>query len=332
MQPLRLTQLARGGGCACKIPAGELEDLVAGLRGVDPALGADVLVGLDDGDDAAAVRVEGGIAVISTADFFTPVVDDPYDWGRIAAANALSDVYAMGGTPVMAINLVGWPREALDQGLLREVLQGGLDVASVAGCPVLGGHSIDAPEPVYGMAVTGTADPDRLLRNDAAEPGLPISLTKPLGVGVLNNRAKATGDVSADAVASMVRLNRDASLAALAAGARAATDVTGFGLLGHLYKMCRASRVTARIDSAAVPYLPGARAALAAGHVPGGSRRNLDWVRPHLVPRVGEDELLLLADAQTSGGLLVVGEVPGAPVVGETLPVDALGGAMVEVV
>lgn len=334
MQPLRLTQMARGGGCACKIPAGELEDLVAGLRGVGALASDDVLVGLDDGDDAAAVRVEGGVAVLSTADFFTPVVDDPYDWGRIAAANALSDIYAMGGTPVMAINLVGWPRDTLSTDLLREVLQGGLDVATGAGCPVIGGHSIDAPEPIYGMAVTGTADPDRLMRNDAARAGLPISLTKPLGVGVLNNRAKATGEVSEDAVRSMTSLNREASLAALAAGVRAATDVTGFGLLGHLYKMCRASGVSARVEAAAVPYLDGARRALAAGHVPGGSRRNLDWVRPHLTTRagVGEDELVLLADAQTSGGLLVVGEVPGAPVVGETLPAGSLGqGVLLEV-
>jgi selenide,water dikinase len=293
-----------------------------------------VLVGLDDGDDAAAVRIEGGVAVLSTADFFTPVVDDPYDWGRIAAANALSDIYAMGGTPLMAINLVAWPREVLSTELLREVLRGGLDVGTEAGCPVLGGHSIDAPEPLYGMAVTGTADASRLMRNDAAEVGMPISLTKPLGVGILNNRHKSTGEVSEEAVASMVALNRDASRDAVAAGVRAATDVTGFGLLGHLFKLCRASGVAARIDAGAVPYLDGARQALAAGHVPGGSRRNLEWVRPHLAagPGVDEDELLLLADAQTSGGLLVVGEVPGAPVVGQVLPTGTLGeGVLLEV-
>ena len=336
MEPLRLTQFARGGGCACKIPAGELEELVSGLHarhghlgGTGPA--AEVLVGLDDGDDAAAVRIDGGVAILSTADFFTPVVDDAYDWGRIAAANALSDVYAMGGTPVMAINLVGWPRELLPMELLREVLRGGLEVAGEAGCPVIGGHSIDGPEPVYGMAVTGTADPERLLRNDAAEPGLPISLTKPLGLGVLNNRHKTTGQRSEEAVAVMTTLTRDASRAALEAGVRAATDVTGFGLLGHLFKLGRASGVAARLDAAAVPYVADARAALAAGHVPGGSRRNLDWVRPHLAVSSGvdEDELLLLADAQTSGGLLVVGEVPGAPVVGETLPAGSLGTGVV---
>lgn len=320
---IRLTQFASGGGCACKIPAGELEGLLGGMTPAsDPAL----LVGLENGDDAAVVRIGPDRAVIATADFFTPLIDDPYDWGRIAAANALSDIYAMGGTPVMAINLVAWPREALPTELLREVLRGGLDVASQAGCPVIGGHSIDGPEPMYGMAATGTADPARLMRNDAAEAGLPISLTKPLGVGVLNNRHKATGEVSTEAVESMVALNRDASRAALAAGVRAATDVTGFGLLGHLYKMCRASGVAARIDAAAVPYVAGAREALAAGHVPGGSRRNLDWVRPDLsVSGVGEDELILLADAQTSGGLLVVGEIPGAPVVGETVAAGSLG-------
>ena len=314
--PVRLTQLAKGGGCACKIPPGELEHVVRGLTGVDSP---DLLVGLDDGDDAAVVRVDARTAVVSTADFFTPVVDDAYDWGRIAAANALSDVYAMGGRPVLAINLVTWPREALPVELLGEVLRGGLDIARRAQCPVAGGHSIDDPEPKYGMAVTGLVDPQRLLRNDAARPGLPLSLTKPLGVGVLNNRHKATGEVFAHAVDNMARLNRQAAEAAVAAGAEAATDVTGFGLLGHLYKMARASGVTAVVDAAAVPYLDGARAALAEGYVSGGTRRNLDWVRPHLSAAVGEDELLLLADAQTSGGLLVVGEVPGAPVVGEVV-------------
>lgn len=292
------------------------------MRGLGGQTGADLLVGLDDGDDGAVVRVADGTAVISTADFFTPVVDDAYDFGRIVAANALSDVYAMGGRPVLAINLVGWPRSVLPLELLREVLRGGLDVAGQAGCPVAGGHSIDDPEPKYGMAVTGVADPDRLLRNDSALPGLPISLTKPIGVGVLNNRHKATGEVFEHAVASMVALNDEASTAAVAAGVRAATDVTGFGLLGHLFKLVRASGVGAVIDTAAVPVLDGAWESLREGYVSGGTRRNLDWVRPHLDASGGsvdEDVLLMLADAQTSGGLLVVGEVPGAPVLGHTV-------------
>jgi selenide,water dikinase len=204
--------------------------------------------------------------------------------------------------------------------LMTEVLRGGLSVASQAGCPVLGGHSIDDPEPKYGMAVTGVAHPDRLLRNDAARPGLPITLTKPLGVGLLNNRHKQTGEVFTEAVETMAALNRDAADAAVAAGARAATDVTGFGLLGHLHKMVRASEVGAVIDRKAVPLIGGAREALRDGFVSGGTRRNLDWVRPHVRPGAGvtEDDLLLLADAQTSGGLLVVGELPGYPVIGHT--------------
>ncbi|MDQ0732353.1 selenide,water dikinase [Arthrobacter sp. B1I2] len=313
----RLTDYAHGGGCACKIPPGELEEAVRGLIGQP---GADVLVGLDSGDDAAAVLVRDDLAVLTTADFFTPVVDDAFDWGRIAAANALSDIYAMGGRPVTAINLVGWPRDVLPLELMTEVLRGGLSVASEAACPVLGGHSIDDPEPKYGMAVTGVAHPDRLLRNDAAQPGLPITLTKPIGVGLLNNRHKKTGEVFAEAIETMASLNRDASEAAVAAGVRAATDVTGFGLLGHLYKMVRASEVGAVIDLKAVPLIDGAREALRDGFVSGGTRRNLDWVRPHVgaAPGITEDDLLLLADAQTSGGLLVVGELPGHPVIGHT--------------
>lgn len=314
----RLTGYAHGGGCACKIPPGELEEAVRGLTG---QAAPDVIVGLDDGDDAAAVLIRDDLAVLSTADFFTPVVDDAYDWGRIAAANALSDVYAMGGRPVVAINLVGWPRGVLPMELMTEVLRGGLDIGAQASCPVIGGHTIDDPEPKYGMAVTGVADPNRLLRNDAARAGLPLTLTKPIGVGLLNNRHKQTGEVFAAAIETMTALNADASRAALAAGAHAATDVTGFGLLGHLFKMCRASGVGAVIDRSAVPLVDGALDALDTGYVSGGTRRNLDWVAPHVTtdPNVSEDDLLLLADAQTSGGLLVVGEVPGYPVIGETV-------------
>jgi selenide,water dikinase len=324
MTDKRLTQYAHGGGCACKIPPGELESVVAGLtaRPADP--NGELLIGLDTGDDAAVVTLpgaSGGPAVVATADFFTPVVDDPYDWGRIAAANALSDVYAMGGRPVLAVNLLAWPRDRLPFDLAREVLRGGLDIATEAGCHVGGGHSVDDPEPKYGMAVTGLADPGRLLRNDAGRPGLPLCLTKPLGVGVLNNRHKATGERFEQAVATMTALNRDAAEAALAAGAGCATDVTGFGLLGHLHKLARASGVTAVVDTAAVPYLDGARAAVRDGYVSGGTRRNLAWVAPHTdFGGSDADTRLLLADAQTSGGLLVAGEVPGAPVVGELVP------------
>ena len=316
---VRLTQYAHGGGCACKIPPGELEETVSRLVPDGPA--TDLLVGVEHGDDGAVVRVSPTMAVIVTADFFTPVVDDAYTFGRIAATNALSDIYAMGGEPLVALNLLGWPRDTLPTELAGEVLRGGLDVGRLANCHVAGGHSIDDPEPKYGMAVTGVADPDRLLRIDAGKPGLPLSLTKPLGLGVLNAWHKATGEVSDAAIEVMTTLNAAASRQALAAGITCATDVTGFGLLGHLYKLARASGVSAVIDHTAIPYVEGARAAVAAGYMPGGSRRNLDWVRPHTDPgRLDEDELLLLADAQTSGGLLVAGELPGAPVIGELIP------------
>ncbi len=293
--------------------------MVAGLIGkTDPAL----VVGLDHGDDAAAVLIDPSspTVAISTADFFTPVVDDPYDWGRIAAANALSDIYAMGGTPILAINLLGWPRDILPTDIATEVLRGGLEVCNRAGTPLAGGHSIDNPEPVYGLAVTGIGNSEQLLRNDAAEAGLPISITKPLGVGILNNRHKTTGELFPHAIDAMVQLNDAASRDALTAGITAATDITGFGLLGHLHKMARASGVSARIDPGAVPYLEGARQSLADGFIPGGSRRNLDWVRPHLCTDLPEEELLMLADAQTSGGLLLAGEIPGATVIGEFVP------------
>lgn len=318
----RLTQYARGGGCACKIPPGELEDVVAGL--LPEHRPADLLIGAEHGDDAAVVQVSPTRAVVATVDFFTPVVDDARTFGRIAAANALSDVYAVGGEPLVALNLLGWPRDRLGADVAAEVLAGGLEIAREAGCHVAGGHSIDDPEPKYGMAVTGLADPARLLRIDSGSAGVPLSLTKPLGTGVLNAMHKATGVISADAVQVMTTLNAAASRAALDAGVRCATDVTGFGLLGHAFKLARASGVTAVIDHRSVPLIDGAREAARNGHIPGGSRRNLTWVAPHAdFSGLPEAELLLLADAQTSGGLLVAGEIPGATVIGELVPRSA---------
>jgi selenide,water dikinase len=316
--PQRLTQYASGGGCACKVPAGELERVLAGLPSGQAE--GELLVGLEHGDDGAVVRIDSDRAVVLTADFFTPVVDSAYDWGRIAAINALSDVYAMGGLPIVAVNLLAWPRDRIPFELAAEVLRGGAEVCAVEGTHLAGGHSIDDPEPKYGLAVTGLADAHRLLRNDAGVAGVPLTLTKPLGLGILNNRHKSTGEVFADAIGTMTTSNRAASRAALDAGLACATDVTGFGLLGHLFKLCRASGLSAVVDASAVPYLEAARSSLAAGFVPGGSRRNLEWVRPHLSASVDEDELLLLADAQTSGGLLVAGELPGHPVIGELMP------------
>jgi len=316
LQPVRLTQYAHGGGCACKIPPGELEEAVARL--IPASRPDDVLIGVEHGDDAAVVRIDRGRAIVATADFFTPVVDDARTFGRIAAANALSDVYAVGGEPLVALNLLGWPREVLSVDLAAEVLAGGLEIAGQAGCHVAGGHSIDDPEPKYGMAVTGLADPDRLLRIDAGRPGLPLSLSKPIGTGILNAMHKATGEVSQAAVEVMTTLNAAASRAALDAGVRCATDITGFGLLGHAFKLARASGVTAVIHHRAVPLIDGVTAAQRAGYLPGGSRRNLAWVAPHAdFGGLPDEVLLLLADAQTSGGLLIAGEVPGAQVIGE---------------
>ncbi len=324
----RLTELARGGGCSCKLPAFDLETLLATAYGQSTPVppggtalpGAELVCGLEWGDDAAVVRIGPGLAIVSTTDFFPPVVDDPFAWGRIAAANALSDVYAMGATPVSALNLLAWPADVLPLDVAADVLRGGRSATDEAGCILAGGHSIVDPTPTYGLAVTGIADPEQLLRNDAARPGDPITLTKPLGTGVLNNRHKATGAPIGNAIAVMSTLNRAAAEAAHAAGVRAATDVTGFGLLGHLFKMARASGVTAEIDVAAVPYIDGARQAVADGYIPGGTRRNLDWVTPHLQSTLDQQTLLLLADAQTSGGLLVAGELPGHPVIGRFVP------------
>lgn len=262
---------------------------------------------------------------MATVDFITPVVDDPYDWGRVAAVNSMSDVYAMGGRPLLCLNLVGWPADALPVDLLARVLEGGQAAAAEAGALVVGGHTIDDREPKYGMAVLGLADPERIVVNSAVGPGEELFLTKPLGLGVLTTGIKRdlVGEAGSTRVVEvMATSNRAAAEAMLEAGVRAATDVTGFGLLGHLHKMCRASGVGAVVEVGSVPLVEGAREALRDGYVSGGTRRNLDWVGSSVTagPGVTEDDLLLLADAQTSGGLLVVGEVPGHPVIGHTVP------------
>ena len=277
----------------------------------DPAL----LVGAATGDDAAVYRLDDGRALVVTADFITPVVDDARMWGRVAAANAVSDVYAMGGRPLLALNLVGWNSEELSIDLLAEVLLGAQDVASEGGFVIAGGHTVDDPEPKFGLAVVGEADPDRLLTNTGFRPGDVLVLTKPLGIGVITTAIKAgtaPDDVVHGALDCMTRLNAEAARVALDAGATGATDVTGFGLLGHLGRAVMESGVDAEIDVGAVPLLEGARALAETGSIPGGSRRNLAWVDERL-DRGNHDELdvLLLADAQTSGGL-VFGASPAA--------------------
>jgi selenide,water dikinase len=268
-----------------------------------------VVVASDTRDDAAVYRLPDGTGLVQTLDFFTPIVDDPFDWGRIAAANALSDVYAMGGTPRLALNIVAWPIEELSTDLLAQVLRGGAKVASEAGVAVVGGHSIHDPEPKYGMAVTGFVDLERLVLNSTAPSGAELYLTKPLGIGIITTaikRGKATMEQIELAVATMTTLNAAPAQAMVEVGVEAATDVTGYGLLGHLHEMLSASGVAAEIDAASVPLLPGTLELAEAGVVPSGTRSNLAFVDPHLDWGVAsEPERLALADAQTSGGLLI---------------------------
>ena len=265
---------------------------------------------VDAGDDAAVYRLDEGRALVVTLDYFTPIVDDPCDFGQIAAANALSDVYAMGGRPLFALNLLSFPRKLLPEGIAEEIIRGGAEKAREAGIPVVGGHSIDDAEPKYGMVAVGEVDPGRMLSIDRARPGDDLVLTKPLGSGIVATAVKAGAcpdEVLDEAVRTMARLNRSAAEAALAAGARAATDITGYGLTGHLGNMVRASGVSARIDAASVPLLPGVRALAEAGHIPGGTRRNQEDSDDSVGYEGDVDEItrILLADAQTSGGLLV---------------------------
>lgn len=250
-----------------------------------------------------------GRALVQTVDFFTPIVDDPFDWGRIAAANAFSDVYAMGGAPLIALNLVAWPVKELSLDLLARVLEGGMAVAREAGVAIVGGHSIHDPEPKYGMAVTGFADPDRIVRNSTMQPGDRLFLTKPLGLGIITTavkRAEATAEQLRLAVETMTTLNAAASQAMLEAGAGAATDVTGFGLLGHLHIALQASGVSALVDAAGPRLLPGTLDLAERGVVPSGTRSNHEFVSPNTDwDGLSEPEQLVLADAQTSGGLLI---------------------------
>jgi selenide,water dikinase len=309
MAALRLTTLSHGAGCACKLPAAELHSLLADLpRPDDPNL----LVGSDTADDAAVYRLSDSLAVVTTADFFTPIVDDPYDFGRIAATNALSDVYAMGGTPLTALNLVAFPLADLGGDVLRQILRGGSDAAAAAGVAVVGGHSIDDPEPKYGMAVTGTVAPDALVRNSTARVGDALFLTKPVGGGLATTALKrgvASEQLIKETVSLMTLLNRDASVSAVAAGASAMTDVTGFGLLGHLHELALGSGVAVEVSAAAVPAIPGVLELLSLDEAPiaGGTRRNREWVEEFVSwsDAVGEPLRWLLCDAMTSGGLLV---------------------------
>ncbi len=320
ISPVSLTSLSSGAGCGCKLAAADLLPIVGRLPAAsDPRL----LVGTPTGDDAAVFSLSEDLALVQTIDFFTPLVDDPYDFGRIAAANALSDVYAMGGRPITAMNVVAFPLEQLGADVLGAILRGGLDVVTEAGASVVGGHSIKDDEPKYGLAVTGTVDPRQIVTNAGGVEGDVIVLTKPLGVGAIVTAAKrgtADAELVASAVEVMVELNARAAQAALAAGVHAMTDVTGFGLLGHLHNIARESGLSAEIDARAVPAIEGVEALLQdSGAVSGGSARNAEYAASFTTidAAVPAWRRRLITDATTSGGLLAAvpaatsGAIPG---------------------
>lgn len=317
-QAPRLTSFSHGGGCGCKIAPGVLSEILQGASRlpVPPQL----LVGIESADDAAVYRLNDEQALIATTDFFMPIVDDPFDFGRIAATNAISDVYAMGGTPIMALALVAMPVDRLPLDVIRRILEGGESVCAAAGIPIAGGHTIDSVEPIYGLVVLGVGHPDRIKRNTGARPGDRLVLGKPLGVGVLSAALKK-GELSADGYAAMLasttRLNTPGQALAKLDSVHALTDVTGFGLLGHLLEVCHGARLSARISASSVPRIAGVDELLARGFATGASQRN--WAgyghEVRLAAGIDERRRTLMTDPQTSGGLLVacapeaVGEV-----------------------
>lgn len=305
MTRIRLTEYSHGSGCGCKIAPRLLDEILQSSIGMpaDPRL----LVGNQSRDDAAVYDLGDGRSVISTTDFFMPIVDDPFEFGRIAATNAISDIYAMGGTPLMAIAIFGWPIDKLGPEVARQVIDGGRQTCRDAGIPLAGGHSIDAPEPIFGLAVTGTVENRHLKRNDQARAGARLYLTKPLGIGILTTaqkQKKLRPEHERLAPETMCRLNRVGEQFARIEGVTAMTDVTGFGLLGHLLEICRGSELAARVDFEKVPLLPHVREYLAMGCSPGGAQRNFASYGDQVAP-LDPEKQQLLCDPQTSGGLLV---------------------------
>ncbi|MGE8186014.1 selenide, water dikinase SelD [Pseudomonas sp. NPDC086278] len=304
-EPIRLTQYSHGAGCGCKISPQVLEVILAGsgAQNLDPRL----WVGNASRDDAAVYAIDEERGVVSTTDFFMPIVDDPFDFGRIAATNAISDIYAMGGDPLMAIAILGWPVNVLAPEIAREVIRGGRSVCDEAGIPLAGGHSIDAPEPIFGLAVTGLVEKRHMKRNDTATAGCLLYLTKPLGIGILTTAEKQGKLRKTDIGLArdwMCTLNKPGSRFGKLAGVTAMTDVTGFGLLGHLVEMADGSNVTARIEYARVPRLPGVEYYLEQGCVPGGTLRNFDSYASK-IDGLQKLPKRVLCDPQTSGGLLI---------------------------
>jgi selenium donor protein len=303
----KLTHYTHGLGCACKLRPQALEEVLAALPIPNDAA---VMVGTDTSDDAAVYRLNDDVAIVQTVDFFTPIVDDAYWFGAISAANSLSDVYAMGARPLFGLNIVGFPSNRLPMRVLEQILRGAQDKAAEAGISIIGGHTVDDTEPKFGLAVTGIAHPDRVVRNSTARPGDALVLTKPLGVGIISTAVKrglADEATAQEAAEFMATLNRAAAEAMLEVGANACTDVTGFGLLGHLREMAAGSGVDVTLSAGAVPTLTAARTFAGADVVPGGTLNNLAYVQPHVdfSPSVARVAQLILADAQTSGGLLI---------------------------
>ena len=302
---IRLTQYSHGAGCGCKISPKVLDKILHSeqQKFLDPRL----LVGNETRDDAAVYDIGNGVGIISTTDFFMPIVDDPFDFGRIAATNAISDIYAMGGKPIMAIAILGWPIDKLAPEVAQQVIEGGRYVCQQAGISLAGGHSIDAPEPIFGLAVTGIVSTEQVKKNSAAKAGCKLFLTKPLGIGILTTAEKKSQlrpEHQGVATQTMCQLNKSGADFAHIPGVTAMTDVTGFGLLGHLSEICQGSGVQATLHFSSIPRLPAVEEYIAAGCVPGGTGRNFDSYG-HLIGKMSDLQKSLLCDPQTSGGLLL---------------------------
>lgn len=311
METVKLTKYSHGAGCGCKISPKVLTQILE--TKIDNPVDINLLVGNDSRDDAAVYDMGNNTAIISTTDFFMPIVDDPYMFGKIAAANAISDVYAMGGSPIMAIAILGWPVNVLSPQIAQQVLEGGRDICKQAGISLAGGHSIDSPEPIFGLAVTGTVTIDKLKRNDTATVGCQLFLTKPLGVGVLTTAQKQQKLMDCDqntAPDTMMKLNNIGERLANVKAVKAMTDVTGFGLLGHLTEMCQGSNLSALINFDKIPLLPNVQNYIDLDCIPGGTYRN--WESYGQNVHLNDDEMKkILCDPQTSGGLLIAVEKSG---------------------
>ncbi len=307
MKKIKLTSLSHGSGCGCKMTRKDLAIVLSHLPKIaDP----NIIVGTATADDAAVYKIDDKRAIVQTVDFFTPIVDDPYAYGQISAANSISDIYAMGGRPLFALSIIAFPIKTLPASILEEIVKGGIDKAKEAGIEIIGGHSIDDPEPKYGLTVTGVVELDKVVRNDMARPGDALILTKPIGTGIISKAIKS-GKASEEDITEVIRvmsfLNKGASEAMVEAGIKAATDITGFGFLGHLYGMLKASGVGARLVLSSIPILHGVMGYVKKGHIPGGTKNNLDYVKEKIIWKdsITDETKYILADAQTSGGLLI---------------------------